>query len=114
MTTLTLDALVHLDEPAERLNRTGLSNGNHEQLYRHRDLDRVDPEIVGTVSPQLRAMLPPAGADPEIVRSLTAQSHARPLWLAAWSRHRADSGDGVSRISAATRSSIAPSGCQRR
>jgi predicted nuclease of restriction endonuclease-like (RecB) superfamily len=47
-----------VDILAERLVRHGLANCNRRQLYRYLDFYRQYPQIVGTLSPQLRGMLP--------------------------------------------------------
>jgi hypothetical protein len=46
------------NEVAARLTAQGLSNCNRRQLYRYRDFFRAYPEIVRTVSPQLKGLLP--------------------------------------------------------
>lgn len=41
-----------------RLKKLGLPNCNKSRLYRYRDFYRLYPQIVATLSPQLRKMLP--------------------------------------------------------
>ena len=47
-----------LDSLAAELGRLGVSNSNRRQLYRYLRFYRTYPAIVGTVSPQLRPLLP--------------------------------------------------------
>lgn len=52
------------DIAADELTRHGMLNCNRRQLHRYRDFYRAYPEIVGTLSPQFRRLLPgnaPAG-----------------------------------------------------
>ncbi|MBW2069584.1 MAG: DUF1016 family protein [Deltaproteobacteria bacterium] len=65
-------------ELAEHLGKLGVSNCNRRQLYRYLRFYRVYPEIVGTLSPQLREVLPYAlpprsSAEDEKVRTPSAQ-----------------------------------------
>jgi predicted nuclease of restriction endonuclease-like (RecB) superfamily len=61
-----------IEELAERLTQAGLSNCSRRQLYRYCDFYRAYPGIVGTLSPQLRSLLP--GADSAIVGTASPQS----------------------------------------
>src|SRR5512136_1932243 len=47
-----------LYELAKRLTRLKISNCNRRQLYRYLQFYRAYPEIVGTLSPQLKNLLP--------------------------------------------------------
>jgi DUF1016 N-terminal domain len=47
-----------LDSLAAELDRLGISNCNRRQLYRYLRFYRTYPGIVGTLSPQSRALLP--------------------------------------------------------
>jgi hypothetical protein len=47
-----------LNELAKRLSRLNISNCNRRQLYRYMRFYRLYPGIVGTLSPQLKKLLP--------------------------------------------------------
>jgi predicted nuclease of restriction endonuclease-like (RecB) superfamily len=61
------------DAVAEELTNHGLSNCNRRQLYRYRDFYLAYPQIVGTLSPQLRGLLP-GSAGRDKVGTLSPQS----------------------------------------
>ncbi len=50
-----------LVELAKHLTNFKVSNCNRRQLYRYLRFYRLYPEIVGTMSPQLKKLLPAAG-----------------------------------------------------
>ena len=70
-------------ELADRLSRLGVSNCSRRQLYRYLRFYRVYPDIVGTLSPQLRKKLPytlpsPCGARDGKVRTPSPQLSISP------------------------------------
>jgi hypothetical protein len=65
------------DALADKLTEHGLPNCNRRQLYRYLDFYRLYPQIVGTLSPQFKELLP-ATPIVEKVGTLSPQSE-RPV-----------------------------------
>jgi hypothetical protein len=65
-------------ELAKRLTGLKVSNCNRRQLYRYLRLYRLYPEIVGTLSPQLKKLLPVGGHGPEKVGTASPQLQIDP------------------------------------
>jgi predicted nuclease of restriction endonuclease-like (RecB) superfamily len=64
-----------LRDLAEGLTALKVSNCNRRQLYRYLRFYRLYPEIVGTLSPQLKNLLPLKGQVVEKVGTMSPQSH---------------------------------------
>ncbi len=62
-----------IDLLAEKLTRQGILNCDRRQLYRYRDFFLAFPKIVGTLSPQLRHLLPGKIPPGEKVGTLSPQ-----------------------------------------
>ncbi len=62
-----------LSELAKRLTKLKVSNCNRRQLYRYIRFYRLYPQIVGTLSPQLKKLLPPGIAKKEKVGTPSPQ-----------------------------------------
>jgi predicted nuclease of restriction endonuclease-like (RecB) superfamily len=67
-----------LSELAKHLTGLGISNCNRRQLYRYLRFYRLYPEIVGTLPPQLKKLLPTAGRLFEKVGTLPPQLKIAP------------------------------------
>lgn len=67
-----------LAELADHLTGLGVSNSNRRQLYRYLRFYRLYPEIVGTLSPQLKSFLPSGRHKPEKVGTLSPQLRIAP------------------------------------
>jgi predicted nuclease of restriction endonuclease-like (RecB) superfamily len=67
-----------LGELAKRLTDLKVSNCNRRQLYRYLRFYRLYPEIVGTLSPQLKKLLPVGGHGPEKVGTASPQLQIDP------------------------------------
>ena len=67
-----------LSELADHLTGLGVSNSNRRQLYRYLRFYRLYPEIVGTLSPQLKNFLPSGLHEPEKVGTLSPQLRIGP------------------------------------
>ena len=66
-----------LSELAEGLASLKVSNCSRRQLYRYLRFYRLFPEIQGTLSPQLNALLPPGKPELEIVGTVSPQLENR-------------------------------------
>ena len=66
---------------ALRLGRLNVSNCNRRQLYRYLRFYRLYPAIVGTLSPQFRALLPAPTSEAEKVGTVSPQSGIAPAKL---------------------------------
>jgi predicted nuclease of restriction endonuclease-like (RecB) superfamily len=67
-----------LSELAKRLSAPKISNCNRRQLYRYLRFYRLYPQIVGTLSPQLKKLLPAGGQALEKVGSSSPQLRTPP------------------------------------
>ena len=67
-----------LSELAKRLSRLNISNCNRRQLYRYMHFYRLYPGIVGTLSPQLKKMLPIETVSLQKVGTLSPQLEISP------------------------------------
>jgi len=67
-----------LAELATRLGRLGVSNCSRRQLYRYLRFYRLYPQIMETLSPQLRKMLPSGMKASEKVGTVSPQLHIPP------------------------------------
>jgi predicted nuclease of restriction endonuclease-like (RecB) superfamily len=70
-----------LRELAKRLTGLGVSNCNRRQLYRYLRFYRLYPEIVGTLPPQLKNLLPTDNRPSEKVGTLSPQLQIAPEQL---------------------------------
>lgn len=67
-----------LSELAKRLSRLNISNCNRRQLYRYMRFYRLYPGIVGTLTPQLKKLLPVETADLQKVGTESPQLEIPP------------------------------------
>src|SRR4030042_6551003 len=67
-----------LSELAKRLSRLNVSNCNRRQLYRYMRFYRLYPGIVGTLSPQLKKLLPIGTVSLKKVGTLSPQLEISP------------------------------------
>jgi hypothetical protein len=67
-----------LSELAKRLSRLNISNCNRRQLYRYMRFYRLYPGIVGTLSPQLKKLLPIETVSLQKVGTLSPQLEIPP------------------------------------
>lgn len=73
-----------LDKLSHELGRLKISNCNRRQLYRHLRFYRLYPEIVGTLSPQFKRLLPESIEGRKKVGTLSPQLKSEPGKLLQW------------------------------